>query len=216
MLGFFKRNDGHQVSLVNHRFLRQQKKHLKKKKKGKKFKTELGVQNCTLCGVASDASDPLRDHAILKKPKLEKLTYRWGRASPSQVKGVVRRGPCYYCRRTHRATDKYSAMKARELETWVGETEENKKEFVDDKDTVVELLKEKGEGCRIAQSDFDRTPKVENVESDGERRVQAGIKMTEALFNEQYTEEERKQLHVKKESQTVPVAGKVENVIDLL
>ena len=87
----------------------------KLKKKKEKTAEELTIQNCDRCGVLSDTFDPLREHERKAKPDLPQTTYRWGRGEAPNT-GRVKKGSCYYCKRTHRAKKQYSAMKPRELD----------------------------------------------------------------------------------------------------
>ena len=184
------------------------KKHVKKKKQKA---DSLAIQRCTTCNVLSTELDPLREHARVKHPDLERISIRWGKGTPKA--GRVKKGKCYYCKRTHRAKKQYSSMDGKKLDEWVQEDESNRKAFVDDKEKTVQILIEKGDDCRIHERDFDRTIVVKKKERYGERSIQGGIKMTEAIFNQSYTAEEIKKLHFKKEKQVHAITGKEEMIV---
>ena len=183
-----------------------------KKKSKRKALEEFVVQNCDSCGVVSTTLDPLREHERLTKAELPQITYRWGRGDAPKS-GRVKKGSCYYCKRTHRAKKKYSAMKVQALKEWMDEDPENKKGFIDDKEKVMQILKDKGDDCRIFPNDFDKVVIVKKKESYGERTSCPGIKMSLTLFNSTYTEEERKKLHTKTEEATDPATGKSDTIV---
>ena len=47
-------------------------------------------------------------------------------------------------------------MMSKELDEWMEDNEDNKKQFIADKDKVVQMLIDKGEDCRIFPSDFEK------------------------------------------------------------
>ena len=87
------------------------------------------------------------------------------------------------------------------------------REFIVDKDKVVQILIDKGESCGIFPSDFDKAVIVKKKEAYGDRTSCPGIKMSLALFQQTYKEEERKKLHIKTEQVTDPVTGKEDAIV---
>ena len=103
-------------------------------------------------------------------------------------------------------------MKSKELDEWMDD-EENKKYVITDQDKVMQLSIDKGEDCRIFPSDFDRVVIVKKKETYGERTSCPGIKMSLAVFQQTYKEEERKKLLIKTEQVTDPVTGKEDAIV---
>ena len=82
-------------------------------------------------------------------------------------------------------------MKSKELKDWLEEDDKHKEEFRADKEKLIAVLIEKGDDCRIFESDLAKVTVVEKKTSYGERESIPGIQMSVSLFDETYTFEER-------------------------